>query len=649
LNAKLLLICVQRHSTVRPLHGRCFDYVFSLNDRVSIGKIRRLFSAEAVVKEEELGQLLFSLYSEVRELLVDFVAQWGNMPITASGENFKSLFQWNGMSLWWMSNLVRKDPGVESQFFYRLCYLFFVDRLLQEGRYEISLLTDDKYLMVAFKTNFPNVTVYYHAENPLVSMQQWVSHKVRAFGHIVLDFLQLEFFKRIIGPGQFREVLGEGVSFFATLYPVNFREENGVLVDRHFSDLPLSDEKFGKRAVYLVSCYFPWKELLSLRKVKKELGDLARKVKRPVIFLDYFIRRRDLFKIHCNWRHKLLFWRLKKTILFKNSFRMGGLDVSAILARELSESFNGSFQLCEKHGISFQRFFQSLPGQRMVVTYGELLTRTRAVAHCIKKAHPDNQLISIQHAMNCRNKMNFYHRRSEFAQDGQWDAVQFSPMPDNYLIQGNHFKEILRGYYPEKRIRTIGCVKYGTLFKGLTRLEEMRDKCRSVLNISDSKTLILLAPSTSDVDSIFRILDGLKGSNRYRVLLSPHPVMRITEMQKRQEELGIDVRIEYIEGLQTWELLTVVDLVICGFSTVALEAAIFGVPAVRAVSYKELPLFDQEPEIPCFHDSDAFSKWLHENQINEEGGISQLVQRYFYKVDGQADVRLWQSIISFQG
>jgi len=646
---KLVLLACQKHTPLKSLTCKDAMLVFSLNDRVTQGQILKHFGDHVLKNERYFGELLFSLHPEIRELLVDFVAQWGDMPITPSGKTFKSLFQWNGMSVWWLSKLVGKDSFSMNQYLYRLCYVFFVDRLLREGRYEISLLTDDKYLVRAFEANFPNVTVYYHAEKLLVGIKQWISNQVYVFGHVVLDFVQLEFFKRVIGPGQFQEALGEGRTFFDTLYPVNFREENGVLVDRHFSDSPLSDKKFGKRSVYLISCFFSLNKLLHLCKLKRELKDLARKVKRPVIFVDYFIRRRDLFQIHWNWRHRLLFWRVKRSKLFQKSFRMGGLDVGAILARELAESFDGSFQLCQKYGIAFERFFERLEGGKTMVTYGESLPPARAAAQCIKKAHRDNQVISIQHAMNCRNQTDFYHRQSEFAQDGEWDAIQFSPMPDCYLVQGNHFKWILKGFYPEKRIRTIGCLKYGTLFKGLTKLEEVRDKCRSVLNISDNKTLILLAPSVRDVDSIFRILDGLKISDRYRLLLSPHPIMRITEMQKRQEELGIDVRIEYIEGLQTWELLTVVDLVICGFSTVALEAAIFGVPAVRAVGYKELAFFDQEPEIPCFHDSDAFSKWLHEKQIKKEGGLTRLVQHYFYKVDGQADVRLWQSIICFQG
>ena len=639
---------MQRDPTVRLLKGRCFDYVFCFNDRVSLGKISTVFSPQALQKEEAFGQILFSLYSEVRELLVDFAAEWGDVPITPTGETFKALFQWNGMSLWWISNLVRKDPGLESDFFYKLCYLFFMDRLLQEGRCNISLLTDDKCLMRAVNANFPAIGIYFCADSRLTRIKKWFLRQARYFGRAVFDVLQLEFFRWIVGHGQIQEALGEDRTFFVTLHPINFREEDGVLVDRHFSDCPLSDRKFGKRSVYLISSFFSWNKLFHLYKLKRELKDLAGKVKRPVIFVDYFIRRRDLFQIHWNWRHHLLFWKLKRSKTFQNSFRMGGLDVGPILIRELAKSFDGSFQLCQKHGIAFERFFECLEGGKTIVTYGESLTPARAVAHCIKRAHPDNQLISIQHAMNCRNKMNFYHRQSEVAQDGKWDAIQFSPMPDYYLVQGNAFRNILKEFYPEKRIRTIGCVKYGMLFRGLTRLEEVREKCRSILNLSDTKKVILLAPSTSDVDSIFRILDGLNGSNRYRLLLSPHPSIRISEMKKRQEELGIDVRIEYIEGLQTWELLTVVDLVICGFSTVALEAAMFGVTAVRVVTYKELPLFDQEPEIPCFHDSAAFSKWLSEEQIKKEVELTRLVQHYFYKVDGQADVRLWKSIISFQ-
>jgi len=645
---KVLLLACKFPDSIKKLSSHDVDYIFSLNENISTLRLNKLFGSSVTEKEEYFGKLLSSLFIEVREAYLDFVAEWGNKPISESGKNFKELFKWNKMSLWWTSNLVKKDVEAESLYFYRLCYLFFVAQILQEDRYEISLLTDDKYLVRAFEANFPNVAVFFHRENPLMGTKRWVSHQVRAIGHIVLDFLQLEFFKRIIGPGQFPDLVGKKTVFFATAYPANFRYENGILVDRHFSDSPLSDEKFGKQAVYLISCYFPWRDLIHLRKLKRKLENLAKNIRRPFIFLDYFIRRRDLFEIHWNWRQKLLFWRLKRTILFKNSFRMDGLDVSAILIRELSESFTGSFQHCEKHGIAFQRFFQSLSNPQMIITYGELLPRIRAVVHCIKQAHPDNQLISIQHAMCCRNKMSFYHRRSELAQDGQWDAVQFSPMPDYYLVQGNHFKEILKEFYPETRIKVIGCVKYGVLSEALTELEEVREKCCSVLNLSDSKMLILLAPSTFDIDAIFLMLQGLKGSSRYRILLSPHPSISTSKMKKRQEELGIDVRVEYIKGLKTWELLTVVDLVICGFSTVALEAAIFGVTAVRAVTYKELPLFDQHPEIPCFHDSDAFSKWLNEKQMKTTEGLPQLVQHYFYNIDGQANVRLWQSILSFQ-
>ena len=100
------------------------------------------------------------------------------------------------------------------------------------------------------------------------------------------------------------------------------------------------------------------------------------------------------------------------------------------------------------------------------------------------------------------------------------------------------------------------------------------------------------------------------------------------------------------------DLLVACDLVVCGSSTVAIEAAIFGKPAIRILGIDTFPQFPEDPMIPCFSDSVELTNWLASGFVLARQRSMEvyraMAENYFHKIDGHAKDRLWQAITSLQ-
>ena len=239
---ELLVIFFNNAPIFDKSQNKKFDYVFSLNNNISPALIRTVFSSKVLDCENEFSQKLNSLFPIVRKSFMSWTADWGNKEIFGN-KSFKELFTWNGVSLWWFCRFVGKDSAVNNQYFYKLVYLFFLSNLIEENEFRITIHTDDQEFVKAISENFKSINCKYYIKRKKISFIKKVLHPTY---QILKAFVQLLVFRLYIGQSKISLSEKEKHTFFISLYSMNWRKENDVMVDRLFSSAPLDDQKSSK-------------------------------------------------------------------------------------------------------------------------------------------------------------------------------------------------------------------------------------------------------------------------------------------------------------------------------------------------------------------------------------------------------------------
>jgi hypothetical protein len=544
-------------------------------------------------------------WTNTRELLTDWSANWLiNSNLNSIG---RDLPRWHGLSLWWMSNLVRKDVSVDNDWFLRLHRRLHgmpppdADPApMPRMRNLISLLMRDLLRSVLIRTTFgrstaPTVDIWFHS-----------------FGY-------------------------------------NLVRSSNVVRDRNFCDAPSRGHLYKKQVGYLISLMPKLPRLSNLLQWQRDQKALVASLEHPAVMLDCHVSPLDVLRCHSSaalhWlsvRH----WRRRGDI--RSRCKISGISCDDILLDEFERSFSGPIQQTMLYATGLAKFLRRQNEALSVVTYGELLGPMRAVYYMARQTKSDIRLITIQHAMACQNKMATYSLQQEFAQHGEAEGDRFSPSPDLFLVQGPQYREILEGFFPPQRVRTIGCLKYDSWLPIIDRQPEIADKIRRQLCVGN-KRLLVVAPSVNDDAEIFHILRHAPWDGSWLIVGLPHPVVSRERLTSVAELHGLGAHLVIPEGVSMLELLAACDLVVCGSSTVAIEAAIFAKPSIRAIDPNTFPQFPEDSMIPCFSDPAEFSKWLSSGfQKTKRHSIKAyraMVENYFYRLDGASCDRLWQAII----
>ncbi len=546
----------------------------------------------------------FASWERTRESYVSWVAKWG------AESGIKELLEWRGLSLWWCSNLVHKDAEVNNVWFVRLHER--LRELRPIGDVHVSHQSILKFLKALF-----------------IALLKWI-------------------LVRMLFPP--RKLFGkEELIWFSSLSP-NLILRDGIAYDRLFDASPLMENQNGLESAYIVML-LPGKydfthPIAYRRKILRTLSQLQRQA----VILNSYVTLIDLLSAHfASYRAWGRFHCDSKEIDFQKGVEIEGIPCNDILLHELENSFDGAIQWSLMYGLAFQRWLSLMPTPQTIVTYAETGAYMRPAYYFGKQANPRNIFISIQHAKFSRNGLFLYHRSAEFEQNGNWDGVQYSPMPDYYLIQGLHFFRALSEYYPSDRIHLIGCLKYDRYAEIVTNAEKYAAEARREIGCHDKK-IILIASSINDISDIVGVFGKRDIGDDWTIVISPHPYLSESYFRDVLARSGMRCQIKIAIGIETCKLLTCADLVICGKSSVALEAHIFGVPSARLVSSSALPHFDEEPEIPCFTAHEDFWNWFH---LNFEGqlpngkiqtGSNRLVEDFLYRIDGNSAMRMWDKL-----
>jgi hypothetical protein len=549
-------------------------------------------------------------WSRTRELFTD----WSAGCSRSDSEVSRALMdiKWRGLSFWWMTNLVIKDSSVNFDWFVKI-------------HRRISGLPDGSGFRAVRR---PGV--------------------LRLLRLCLADLLRWSLMR-----ASFRAagVPNVNVWFLSIVYNL-VRDDAGKVYDRNFSDTPHQDAKHGARAGYLVwfmSALPRFDRILSWRRTAREmLHDTGR----DCVVVDRYLSFTDV--LACHWAAARALGKIRKWRRSDEARALAhidGYDCSDILYDELEASFLGSVQQTMQFASALAGFFAKARSRSVVVTYGEILGPMRAIYHQAAQVEFPPTFIAVQHAMLCENKLGAYHRRTEFAHAGEPTGTKFSPAPGMFLVQGPQYRKILERFFPEDAIRTIGSLKYDKWADRIRVKQQTRHEIRERLGVG-ARRLLVIAPSVNDDKEICRILAGVYGLNGWMMVALPHPVVGRESLKKSLQEFGLADDVQVPQELTMPELIAAADLVLCGISTVAIEAAAFHVPSVRAIEDDVFPQFPSDSMIPCFSDPCAFRAWLLGDfkvltQTRTPADYNRIVDNYFHALDGGAATRLWVQIERF--
>jgi hypothetical protein len=578
--------------------------------------------------------------SIVREDITAWSSNVRKIPIY-DNKTIINLFQWRGMSTWWIGRLVHKNSFDNNRWLNQLMILYICKNFINHNT--IKIVTDDSILAEAVKANRDKINV----NLIVIKNQRWLFElclkrlyeSLKIFFSILRE-IQTLVLMIFVKSDILEKNDKENIVWFRTLFPINWIDKDSDH-DRLYGDAPDEDISFGFKSMYMVFVVQSKKDLShGVLSLFKRVKTLKKNSSRGIFFPQKLINFSDIINVYwTTYKEKLFFKKLTTNTKFRELFALNDMDVSKILLKEWSSVYLGMQQYSKLQAIATSKFLFNLKDGQKIITYGEFFSPNRATYFLTKEIKPNTKFISIQHATNAKNKMFTYFRSNEFDFNNCSYGKDYSPYPDYFLAQGNQYKKILTEFYEEKRIDVIGTLKKININSKSNNIS--LNKIRGLNN----KIMLLAPSSSSDYKIIFSFLSNYPNLNDWKIILSAHPTTNIEDIINFQRVNFNQMNIHYIRDSSTYELLSLSDVVILSASSIAMEAALFRVKAIRLYKLGTVPQFDLDDRIPSFCDVDQFHLWLKSQNFDKDKYVENgIYHDYFHSNDGQAKTRLWQFI-----
>jgi hypothetical protein len=538
-------------------------------------------------------------------------------------------FDWEGTSSWWFSLLEFKDTEYHNSWYKK----FFLINFIIHYKKNIEISSDDKFINNFIKQNFKKIILndvylfrlgdfYFNCFNLLKNI----------FSHIrnYLIFKILKLF------ANYTKNLNTDL-WCLSLYPANWpistsrnRQQNDRFFDGFFQKQGILKKKY-----LLLFCKYQKDKTNFFQ----DLLDIKKKINNNYLFLDRYISLLDLLKIYISTaKEYFTYLKLKKNHHFVKNFYYKGFDISHIFFEEMEKSFFGFIQNAKYGGLSMKNFLLKQKKNQNFITYGEVIAEIRPLYFFIKKHSIKNKIITFQHAVHSKNKMIVYHNKIDFLNSLHRQSI-YNLMPDLYLTQGIQFKKILSEYFPGN-IKVVGSLKYDSYIHKIYVQKKISKIVKKKLKIKKNIKIILIAPSTHDADNIFQILKNFKPGNNWTIILSPHPATNHKHLMKYQLLHYPDLKIRYVNDINTIDLVCASEIIISSASSISLEALIFKKISIRFFNLGNVPIFEYEKLIPTFFTSEEFNYWFNNNfKKNNYNSNNKIIKKYFYKIDGKTSQR----------
>ena len=583
---------------------------------------------------EDESAYIDQLSIKLRDDLIVWLSEVHNQKFYKD-KTISNSFTWEGMSTWWMGRLVQKNSFTGDLWLNQLIVLHIIKYL--SIKKQISLETNDLTLYESVLSNKEDFNVNIRlVQDPSIlrfKNNQFLYNLKKITFSLVRELQTYILLLTVREKDTSKLDKSENI-WFRTLFPINWIGDEPKN-DRLFYNAPLLDKSYGYHSRYLAYISRSKKDFdLSFFRILKKIKKFQLDAQRSVFFPEKLLSLKDIYYAYkSSFKENKLFREMSNQKNFKSLFKINGLDISAILIREWSSIYLGVQQQSKLQAIATSRFFKILPDGQKIVTYGEFFAANRATYYLTKQVKPETQFITIQHAMNAKNKMFTYNHKNDFNFEGKSYGKEFSPYPDYFLVQGNQYKRILEEFYENKRISTIGSLKpINTYIKKDSKVNNRR---------------LLLAPSIGEeYKIIFSFINNWSYLDDWEIICTPHPTLDIEKIKEYQLTTTKGLNIKYVTDCSTYELLKTVNILMTSSSTIALEAAIFNTRSVRVYELGSLPQFDKDDRIPSFYSKEDFKKWFKAENLNnfKVNYFDEISRDYFFKNDSNAGNRLWENI-----
>jgi hypothetical protein len=542
---------------------------------------------------------------EFREAYIDWMAEWPKR------SGIKELLRWHDYSMWWSTNLVAKDSYNNFGWLARLC-----ERVLRS-----------------------------EVREPLIKKRR---RGPTFFLILLLNDIAKFFVTKIYFRNQPR--IQSDIIFYSM--EMNLLYNGNVLYDRHYGATLLKDQEYGHQSSYLLKLDISPTNLLRPFRWYKQLSKKIHDLEHNTTIVDTNIKLYDLLSIHfvvfIAW---CKFFLIKNKKYFRDCFVIKGVACDDILIAELEQSFFGPIQNSLVQAFMIRGFLKSC-GEKSItlINYLELVASARPIYHFAKLDNRNDQFVIIQHAVKSKNNLGFYHRKTEFNFISDNNSVVLSQLPDHYFVHGTQFANIAEEFFPKDKIHIIGCLKYDHYKLLRDEVDKNRKRMSTKIKKGNEKIIIVAPSFGGDIYNILSVIcSDISTKNKIRFIISPHPLDKQEEILKLSQKLGCPLSFEFFPEHSTQDLLFIADLVVCGYSSIALESVIFDVPSIRIIDKHTIPLVEGEPAIDYVFNSGEF--WDSINKLsNESLGFKKrnvcldMVSSYFYRIDGHSTDRFWKTI-----
>lgn len=344
--------------------------------------------------------------------------------------------------------------------------------------------------------------------------------------------------------------------------------------------------------------------------------------------LNKYISYSEIIKIYIFTFKKFLI--LNKALRKKNFFIIKKKDCSAVLKPLLIKSFFGQIQFSLLNGTCL-RNFNRINRFKNYINYLEFFPSSRAVYYFLKDKSNTN-ILSINHANYSDNMLAYAIRKSEFSD--KKDYLNYSPSPDIFFSQGEKYFKRLKKIFPKKKVYKIGSLKLG--IQDINKKNKFKRLIKKEINTK--LKIITICSSTHDYLGIVEILNNCDLKSFF-IILRPHPYYKKATLN--HFEKNFKFKYHLLENFSSRDIIKNSNFIISGDSSLCYESVILGKKnTLRLYNQKFHPLFDYEDGIEIIKNSVLLNKYLINKIKVRNAKPKQLIEKFFYKYDKLAHLRL---------
>ena len=516
---------------------------------------------------------------------VRWLARMADEPLW-NGKSLKELFVYRTrsgqrLSLWWLSGLSRR--GITSSPYTWLFFAFAVIRAVETDRQpgDWAVMGGDKVAQDAV-ASWVGAAVTAQSSTPRESRWRGLRRSLGLVRRLASETRRIG--GRLHAPAQRRTRI-----LLQSCYPHDWSnadaagvEAPGVhALDKYYGDLPWQLEKWGGDVI--------WLPLVSARDINAWDQALSRQ---PLPDARAYMRfgLRDAVGI---LRQLVGWWRT-----YVRAFRSGraesqityhGVPMGGWVRQELVRGLWGGYAahlvLLERQRRAIEHFEPDI-----VLHRNDFLVQGRVTAVA---ATGVSEAVALQHGLLTQSTGVYQYAASEVGpapSEPGTDYVHHCPMPDRLAAFGEYTKEYFgqwEGYDPS-RVFVTGGVRHDALVNAFPDTAASRE--RLALPLSGA----VVACCVTFPEDVRRVLPGLgdaiAGMDEVTVVVKPHPLHDTSSLIETLGRRHLGARFT-LRTDDIYLLLASADLLVCGPSTVSLEAYLFGTPVISfgEGSYEAFP------------------------------------------------------------